>query len=71
MYVRRAASSPRIVYLIGPGGAIIADKTDEDGSGAHIQAELPEAGTYLVAVVGEFDSGGYVLSIYDADVGQG
>lgn len=58
------------LYLIGPDGAIIADKLGDD-SGVSFTADLPQAGTYLVAVAGDDSSGTYVLSVYDANVGQG
>lgn len=58
------------LYLIGPDGAILADKVD-GGAGASIEAALPQAGAYLAAVVGEYSGGDYVLTVYDADAGQG
>ena len=60
------------LYVVGPDGTIISDGGRSDGTGTFIQAALPKAGTYLIAAVGDSDSGGdYVLNVYDAAAAQG
>jgi hypothetical protein len=58
--------------VVGPDGAIIKDGGSADGTGTYVVATLSEAGTYLIAAVGDGDSGGdYVLNLYDTAAAQG